>query len=116
MTTAARTPEELDALLEDAFVLHDRDACRALFADGAVLEHGGRAAARGGEAITRAIAELWARDRTYVSAPRRVLQARDMALVVCDAAVHVARREPDRTWRVAISLLEPETSNRWREP
>lgn len=111
MTRAARTPEELDALLEDAFVLHDRDACRALFADGAVLEHAEGAAARGGDEIARAITELWARERTYVSVPRRVLQARGTALVVSEAAIHVVRRERDRTWRVAISLLHLDPTN-----
>ena len=116
MTTAPRTPEELDALLEDAFVLHDGKACRALFADGAVLEHVDGAAARGGDDVARAIAPLWASDRTYVSAPRRVLQARDMALVVSDAAIHVARRERDRTWRVAISLLELDRPIRQEDP
>ena len=103
-------------LLEDACVLHDRDACRALFADGAVLERAGGAAVRGGDDIARAIAELWASDRTYVSAPRRVLQARDTALVVCETAIHVARRERDRTWRVAISLLDVDPSIRSEEP
>lgn len=116
MTTAPRTPEELDGLLEDAFVLRDRDSCRALFADGAVLEQAGRPAARGGEAIARAITELWAGDRTYVSAPRRVLQAGDTALVVSDAAIHVARRAGDRRWRVEISLLELDESTRSEDP
>jgi hypothetical protein len=35
-----------------------------------------------------------------------VLQARDMALVLSPAAIHVVRRAPDRTWHIAISLLE----------
>jgi len=52
----------------------------------------------------------------YVSAPRRVLQPRDTALVVSAAAIHVARRERDRTWRVAISLLDVEPSIRLEEP
>ena len=116
MTTPARTPEELDILLEDASVLRDRSSCGALFTAGAVLQQGGAPPAHGREAIAGAFAELWAADRTYVSAPRRVLQARDTALVVCDAAIHVARREPDRTWRVAISLLQPEPSIHWEDP
>jgi hypothetical protein len=34
MRSEARTPEELDALLEDAFVTHDSDAVAGLFEDG----------------------------------------------------------------------------------
>lgn len=109
MTAAARTPEELDTLFEDAFVLRDRAAFDELFDDGAVLVDAGVLEARGGEAIGHALAELWARDRRYVSSPRRVLQARDTALVIADAGVHVLRRGGDRSWRVAISLLYPDT-------
>ena len=106
MTTAARTPEELDALLEDAFVLRDPSAPRALFDDGAVLGLAGGAEARGGAAIARAFARLWAEERTYVARTVRVMRARDTALVVADAAIHVAVRGRDGAWRSAISLLE----------
>jgi hypothetical protein len=38
-TVAARAPEDLDTLLEDAFVLRDGAALSSLFADGAVMAH-----------------------------------------------------------------------------
>jgi hypothetical protein len=107
----ARTPEELDTLLEDAFVMRDRVEFRGLYDDGAVLVAGaGGREARGGEAIGRAAATLWAEDRIYVAGQRRVLRARDMALVVADAGVHVLRRGGDGAWRVAISLLDLDQS------
>ena len=106
MDAGARTPEELETLLEDAFVVHDRRQLRALFADGAVLAAaGGDGAARGPEAIALAAAALWGRGVTYVAGAPRVLRARGTALVVSDAALHVACRTSDGTWRFAISVL-----------
>jgi hypothetical protein len=107
MVVGARTPEELETLLEDAFVTRDRDELGALFTDGAVLasRSGGREA-RGGEAIGQAVADLWDREGTYVAGPHRVLQARGLALVVADAGIHVVRRCDDGAWRAAISLLD----------
>lgn len=106
MTTGARTPEELDTLLEDAFVVRDGAVLGRLFDDGAVFaDAGGGPVVRGGEAIGRAVGELWAAGGTYVAGPRRVLQARDTALVLGDGAIHVARRGADGVWRAAIALL-----------
>jgi hypothetical protein len=111
MTTGARTPEELETLLEDAFISRDRAGFRALFDDGAVLAPAGAAEARGADAIARAGAALWAAGRTYVAGGARVLQARATALVVAPAGIHVAHRAGDGTWRVAISLLDPHSHN-----
>jgi len=110
MTAGARTPEELDTLLEDAFVLRDRAASGALFDDAAVLMDAGGLHARGGEAIGRALTDLWARDCLYVAGPRRVLQTRDTALVVAGAGIHVLHRGSDGAWRAAISLLDLDTT------
>ena len=105
MRSGASTPEELEALLEDAFVLRDRDAIMELFHDEAVLAAGeGGREARGGAAIRRLANELCLGSGTYVAQPRRVVQARDTALVVAERAVSVARRGGDG-WRYAISLL-----------
>jgi hypothetical protein len=106
MDAGARTPEELEMLFEDAFVVGDRAGFCTLFDDGAVLAPEGAPEARGGEAIGRAAAELWTAGRTYVAGPNRVLQSRETALVVSPAGIHVARRAADGTWRVAISLLD----------
>jgi hypothetical protein len=108
MGTGARSPEDLEALFEDAFVTRDAQAVAALFADGAVLALLAGAtphAARGAADIGRLAAALWAADRTYVAAPRRVVQARDIALVLADGATNVARRGNDGAWTYAIALL-----------
>ncbi len=107
MTSGARTPEELETLLEDAFITRDRAGFRALFDEGAVLAQAGAAEARGPDAIARVGAQLWDAGRTYVGGVARVLQARATALVVAPAGIHVARRAGDGTWRVAIALLDP---------
>jgi ketosteroid isomerase-like protein len=105
MTAGARTPEELDMLLEDAFVQRDRAVLDGVFDDAAVLMDAAGTPARGSDAIGRALAELWGRDRTYIAGARQVLQARDTALIAGDAGIHVLRRGDDGTWRAAISLL-----------
>ena len=110
MTAGARTPEELDTLLEDAFVLRDGSAAGVLFDDAAVLVDVGGLQARGGEAIGRALADLWTRDFLYVAGRRRVLQSRDTALIVAEDAIHVLRRGSDGAWRSAISLLDLDTT------
>ena len=107
MQEGARTPEELEILLEDAFVMRDRAELCALFGDGAVLAADGAPEARGGDAIGCAATALWAAGGSYVGGTQRVLQALDTALVVSPAGVHVARRTGDGTWRLAISLLNP---------
>jgi ketosteroid isomerase-like protein len=106
VTQGARTPEELEALFEDAFVMRDAAALSRMFAEGAVLAVGEEPeAARGGVEIGRLATALLEGDRTYVAEPRRVVQARDTALVLADSAINVLRRESDGAWRYAIALL-----------
>lgn len=106
MRPGARTPEELETLLEDAFVIRDRAALAGLFDAGAVLvAHRGTMRARGGQEIARLVTAAWDRDLAYVAAPGRVLQARDVALIVAEHDINVVRRGSDRLWRYAISLL-----------
>ena len=107
MGSGARSPEELETLLEDAFVVRDRGALARLFEDGAVLMDGSREA-RGGEQIARFAMAMWERNRTYLANPRQILQARDTALVVADRGINVVRRDSDGSWRYAISLLDIE--------
>jgi hypothetical protein len=94
MRSGAQTPEELETLLEDAFVVRDRQALAALFEDGAVLGAGGLEA-RGGEAIAGLAGELWERELTYLADPRRVLRARDSALVIAACGINVLHRGGD---------------------
>ena len=117
METGARTPEELETLLEDAFVLRDQRALAQLFQPGAMLvAGGGLLQARGQQQIARIAAELWDLDRSYLADLRRVLQARDTALVLAGHAVNVARRSNDGSWRYAISLLDPGQAGRAAPP
>lgn len=111
MRSGAQTPEELETLLEDAFVVRDRQALAALFEDGAVLGAGGLEA-RGGEAIAGLAGELWERELTYLADPRRVLRARDSALVIAACGINVLRRGGDGTWRYSISLLTLDTDSK----
>jgi hypothetical protein len=113
MEAGARTPEELETLLEDAFVLHDRQALAPLFQEGAILVAGGRLPeARGRRQIARVAAQLWDLDRSYLADPRQVLQVHDTALVLAGHAINVGRRGTDGFWRYAISLLDLETCER----
>ena len=105
MNPGARTPEELEALLEDAFVLRDRGAVAPLFEAWALLVGGVTGEARGSEEIALLASGLWARDLTYVADPRRVVQAHDLALVLSTDGTSVVRRGEDGAWRYAISLL-----------
>lgn len=106
MVTGARSPEELETLLEDAFVLRDATALCRLFEAGAVLVAGGGLEdARGRGAIARLAAMLWDRDRMYLAGPRRIVQTRDTALVLASGAVNVLRRTDDGSWRYRIALL-----------
>lgn len=106
MTEGARTPEELDALFEDAFVLRDPGALAPLFEARALLVAGDvTGEVRGSEEIAVLASVLWSRDVTYVADPRRVVQAHDIALVLATQGTSVIRRGTDGAWRYAISFL-----------
>src|SRR5262249_30062996 len=97
------TPEELETLLEDAFLLRDAEAVARLFEDGSLLVTGEGAQQVGGrEAILRAASRLCKDGCGYLADPRRVLQTRDTALLIGEGVIHVARRGQDGLWRFAI--------------
>lgn len=100
----AMTPEELEAMLEDAFIVKDAVAAAELFEEAALLVDG-RASSevRGRPDIARAITSIWD-ESTYVADPNRVLQADDLA-VSLGRNVNVLRRRPDGVWRLAIAML-----------
>jgi len=109
MRLGARTPEELESLLEDAFVMHDVEALCEMFEDGGVLVAGvGHAGARGTRQIRRLATALWESDHGYIAEPHRVVQARGAALVVGRSGISVARRRGDGDWRYEIALLASE--------
>jgi quercetin dioxygenase-like cupin family protein len=118
MRPGARTPEELESLLEDAFVTQDAAALCEMFEEGAVLIAGpDRREARGGEQIRRTATALWEGDRTYVAELDRVVQARDTALVLGNGGISVVRRARGGDWRYAIALLaDDHTNEREEEP
>ena len=117
MSQGARTPEELEALLEDAFVTQDSEALSQMFAEGAVLALGVEPhAAHGADEIGRLATALWENGHTYFAEPHQVVQARDIALVVADRAINVVRRGDDGAWRYAISLLSLDPSPAKEEP
>ena len=104
MERGARTPEELDTLLEDAFVVRDVETLAGLFEDSGVLVNG-CGEARGRAEIRRMASEMWRHDRHYFADPDAVLQSRGLALVVARRATSVVRRGGDGVWRYAIALL-----------
>lgn len=103
----ATTPEELEAMLEDAFIVKDAAAAADLFEVGALLSYGwATSEARGRPAIERMIASVldeW----TFVAGSDRVFQAGDLAIGV-GRNVIVLRRRPDGVWELAIAILRNE--------
>jgi hypothetical protein len=102
--SGARTPEELETLLEDSLVIGDGDALAALFEEGAALVASHEPPARGRASIARVALGIWGGAHPYVADPRHVVQARDVALVVGARGINVARRGGDGAWRYAIVL------------
>ena len=105
MRPRARTPDELDPLLEDAFVLRDRRAVAALFESDALLVEATAGQAHGGGEIASWATDMWKRGWTYVAAKPCVLQAGDTALVLTPDGIAVARRHDHCAWRYAIAFL-----------
>jgi ketosteroid isomerase-like protein len=109
MRPGARTPEELETLLEDAFLARDDQALCEMFEQDAVLVAGNPAReARGAKEIGRLARTIWDSDRNYIADPQRVVQARDTAVVLANGGINVVRRGSDGEWRYAIALLAHE--------
>jgi hypothetical protein len=105
MAVGARTPKDLETLLEDTFVLRNGEAITELFEDGAVLVADGTREARGGPEIEQLVTEMWQRNRTYLTEPRAIVQAGNTALIMTERGANVVRRGTDGAWRYAIALL-----------
>lgn len=116
MRQGAPTPEDLETLFEDAFVIRDREALAELFEDDAVLVKDAGAKEARGESIARTAAAMWDSDLIYLADPRRVLQTRDTALVLGTRSVSVVRRGRDGRWRYAISLLDTDDTTQRTNP
>jgi Domain of unknown function (DUF4440) len=103
-----QTPEELETLLEDAVLLGDADAVAGLFQPGGMVVMGGAPRLRGRGQIRAAAAALCLHRPGYLAEPRRVLQVRDVALLIGRHVVNLARRGDDGTWRYDICVLLPD--------
>ncbi len=91
-------------LFEDSLMVRDSTALAELFEVGAVLVTDETQPARGSVAIARLALETWDGDHTYVADPLLVRQARDIALIVAQRTINVARCGHDGVWRYAIVL------------
>lgn len=106
MITGARSPEDLETSLEDAFLLRDASALAALFErEGRLATADPRGEATGRADIVALADSLWSQGRTYVSHLEHVVQARQTALVFTRDSTSVMHRRADGTWRYAICLL-----------
>jgi len=107
VTRGAASPEELETLLEDAFLIHDQQALPDLFAGHAVLSAAdGRLDARGRPDIARRIGAIWDQGGGYLPHAPRIVQTGPTALVLAGPAVHVVSRTGG-TWQYLISWLGP---------
>lgn len=110
MERGARSPDELETMLEDAFVIQRHEDVANLFDPAAVLavrcsdsspEVCGRAA------IGALAASLWDRGATFIADSGRTVYGRRRALVVGPGLTAVLHRGPGGTWRFEIALLTP---------
>ena len=74
----------------------------------------GLSEARGRRQIAQIASQLWVSQRLYLADPRRILQVRDIALILAGRATNVVRRTGDGSWRYAISLLDLEQTTNQR--
>jgi len=98
----ARSPEELEALFEDTLIMGDREALLELFETHAVLAGRDARLTHGREDIAGLVLTALDGDRSYVADLRQVIQANDIALIVSEWGINVARRARDGAWRYLI--------------
>jgi ketosteroid isomerase-like protein len=99
---AARTPEELETMFEDALLIGDAELLADLFDDDATLIVGAELPARDGEEIARLALTTWQGSHGYVAGPRYVAQVGDIALILAEEGINIARRSREGAWRYAI--------------
>ena len=108
MMVGARTPEDLETFLEDALLMRCDGALADLFTEDAVLAVEHRSPARGRWEAARLAMATWESDHSYVASPLRVVQSRDLALVVSSHCINVARRNAAGDWQYVIVLQRDE--------
>lgn len=102
LSDGARTPEELEVLLEDAFILSDAERVISLFEPNGILvsdrDHP--------ESPAAFTARTFSPNQEVVRpASTRILATNDLAISVGEG-VNLSRRGPDGSWRIAISVLK----------
>lgn len=98
----ARTPEELEALHEDALVMRDIAMLRGVYDEQAVLAAAsGKTASGVNDCVELALAS-WQGDHPYVADPCSLTLAGDLTLIVSRDRISVARRDRHGGWRYAI--------------
>lgn len=98
MARAGSTPEELETLLEDAFLQHDVRAIAELFdTEGVLLT---------GSAVRHTASVLCGRQYSYLADNRLICRAGDTAVLLGADSVSVARRGPDGYWRYLFCHLD----------
>jgi ketosteroid isomerase-like protein len=105
VSTGAASPEELEAMLEDACLLSDSPFLTSLFDDDAVVLTQARSHVRGRSAIAEMIIHDLRRGGSYVAAPQLVMQSGRLALIISREATSVVRQGPDG-WQYVISCLD----------
>ena len=95
----ARSPEELETLLEDALMLQDEAGAAALFEDGGVLVDGS------GDVLARDQAAHVLARQNYVASPSSVTVVSNVAVVVGSQTVNVSCRAPGGGWRLVAAIV-----------
>jgi hypothetical protein len=116
MSSGAHSPEELEVLFEDTLMLRDEEVLARLFEEGALLFTGDGRFAHGITESTRLALLLWQGERSYVADPKHILLARNIALIVAERDINVARRGSDGIWRYAIVRLPFEGASAHERP
>jgi hypothetical protein len=102
MRAGAATPEELETLFEDTLMLRDGQALARLFEDGAVLVVEGRAPEGSDGSIAPLALARWSGEQSYVADPQSVVQVQELALIVGERSINLARRAHDGAWRYVL--------------
>jgi hypothetical protein len=105
MSFGASSPEELEAMLEDACLLNDASLLPSLFDADAVLLTRRTSQARGRSAIAKMIIDQLLDGGSYVAAPQLIMESGRLALIISGGATSVAQRSLDG-WHYVISRLD----------
>ena len=112
VSAGARTPEELEVMFEDALLIGEKEVVAELFDDVAALVIGAELPVRDGEAIARLALTTWQGSHAYLAGPLYVAQVGEIALILAEEGINVARRSREGAWRYVIVLRSVYDSDR----